>query len=290
MTLEDFLEKVKSGRICIDLSRIVLLHGSPPCQGFSRVNTSGGINDATNAQCTLDFLEVAKFVQPPFVSMENVPGLLDDALVHGTSNTKSSYLKTLLSELISMSYSVRVCKVVASDFGDPTKRERVILLAAKKGWKLPSCPKPTHGSGHGLAPVVTCSDILKELETVNPVSNDGFVTLQDGREVWGHFIEKTMLTENSEGYESLKANEPAITIRKKNPVKHYSLDRYITILERSRLMSFPYGYEFEGSHQDCMDQIGNAVPVRLASAIGRSVMESYRLGRHETLSNNSSAN
>lgn len=288
MTLTTFLERVKSRRI--DLARIVYLHMSPPCHAFSRINTSGGINDAINAQCTLESLEAVKLLKPLFVTMENVMGLLDERLVHGTSNTKNSYLKTVLCELDRMGYDVRVNKVVASDFGDPTKRERVILFAAKKGWKLPSCPTPTHGSGHGLAPVLTCSDVLKELETVDPVSNDRLVTLQDGRGVWGHFKEKTILTEKYDSYESLKANEPAITIRKNNPVRHYSQDRYITILERSRLMSFPYDYVFEGSHQDCLDQIGNAVPVRLAAASGRSVMESYRLGRHEILSNNSSAN
>lgn len=114
-----------------------------------------------------------------------------------------------------MGYSVRLCKITASDFGDPTKRERVILFAAKRGWKLPSCPVPTHGNGEGLAPIATCSEVLKDLE-VDPVSNDGLLALPDGSKVWGHFVEKTALTEKYEGIESLKANEPAITIRKRN--------------------------------------------------------------------------
>ena len=280
--LSTYHKMLKSGQIKLS-SSIILSIGGPPCQAFSRVNTSGGINDVTNANVMLEFGEVAKFVEPPFVAMENVPGLLDDARVHGTNNTKNSYLKQVISGLIDKGYSVRICKVVASDFGDPTKRERVIMLAAKKGWKLPSRPTPTHGDREGLAPVVTCSDALKDLE-IDPVSDDGRVVLSDGREVWGHFEEKTNLTEKYEGYESLKANEPAITIRKKNPVKHYLLNRFITILERARLMSFPDNYIFEGTHQDCCDQIGNAVPVKLAEAIGRTVMESYRLGQHKVAS------
>ena len=54
---------------------IVYIHGSPPCQGFSAVNTSGGANDAQNNECTLTFLEAIQHLQPTFVSMENVPGM-----------------------------------------------------------------------------------------------------------------------------------------------------------------------------------------------------------------------
>lgn len=281
-TLLDFLIKVKKGWIDIDLSGIILLHASPPCQAFSRIYTSGGVNDPTNAKCTIDFLEVAKFLQPPFITMENVEGILDEAVVHRTTNTKNSYLKTVMSELISMNYSVRIYKLRASDFGDPTKRDRIILFAAKEGWKLPACPAPTHGNDKGLAPVTTCRDVLKELHEIDPVTDDRLVTLKDGRQVWGHFEERTVFTRKHEQYESLTADEPAITIRKKNPVKHYLRKRFITIHERSRLVSFPSGYMFEGNHEDCCNQIGNAVPVKLAGAIGRSVMDSYQLGIHET--------
>lgn len=283
MPLVTFLVKLKSGRIKIDLSRIVLIHGSPPCQAFSRVNTSGGSDDVMNAECTLEFLELVKYVQPPLVTMENVLGITDDTTVHGTDSTKSSYLKRVVSELVGVGYSVRLCKLTSSDYGDPTRRERIVLFAAKKGYKLPSCPAPTHGSENsGLLPIVSCSDALNDLSEIQPVPDDGLVTLKDGCKVWGHFVERTELTEKHECYDRLKANEPAITIRKNNQVKHYLLNRFITILERARLMSFPDDYVFEGSHQDVRDQIGNAVPVKLAEAIGRAVMESYRAGKHSS--------
>ena len=48
-----------------------------------------------------------------------------------------------------------------------------------------------------------------------------------------------------------------------------------------RLQSFPDSFRFFGDRGDVLDQIGNAVPVNLAEAIGKSVMESYRLGRDE---------
>jgi DNA (cytosine-5)-methyltransferase 1 len=262
---------------------VIWLHGSPPCQAFSTLNTSGGKNDAENAEATLDFLEVAKYAQTPFVTMENVPGILHDTLVGETDSTKNSYLKRVIIGLIKLGYSVRICNVRASDFGDPTKRPRVILFASKRGWKLPSCPVPTHGNADGLAPIVTCRDALKDLEKIDPVSDDEWATLADGSKVWGHW-KKSTVTDNFDDYKSLEADEVAITLCKKNPVKHYMHDRFITILERARLMSFPDGYVFEGAPQECCDQIGNAVPVKLAEAIGRAVMKSYRIGRHSTTS------
>eukprot|EP00956_Cyclotella_meneghiniana_P040782 scaffold204826_cov38-Cyclotella_meneghiniana.AAC.1 len=189
LTLLEFLKRVKSRIIDIDLSRIIQTHGSPPCQAFSRINTSGGVDDVTNAKCTLDFLEVAKYVQPPFITMENVED-----------------------------YNVRICKLRASDFGDPTKRDRIILFAAKRVWKLPACPAPTHGNGKGLAPLTTCRIALKELVKIDSAADDRnssvrMVTLKDRRELRGHFEEHTILIEKHETYESLKADELAITIR-----------------------------------------------------------------------------
>ena len=41
-------------------------------------------------------------------------------------------------------------------------------------------------------------------------------------------------------------------------------------------MSFPDDYKIEGTRPEMRDQIGNAVPVRFATAIGKTIMESYR--------------
>lgn len=47
--------------------------------------------------------------------------------------------------------------------------------------------------------------------------------------------------------------------------------RYFTIRESARLQTFPDNYIFYGSWTETMRQLGNAVPVRLASIIGNSV-------------------
>jgi DNA (cytosine-5)-methyltransferase 1 len=47
--------------------------------------------------------------------------------------------------------------------------------------------------------------------------------------------------------------------------------RYFTVREAARLQTFPDTYEFFGSWSETMRQLGNAVPVRLAEVVARSV-------------------
>jgi DNA (cytosine-5)-methyltransferase 1 len=48
--------------------------------------------------------------------------------------------------------------------------------------------------------------------------------------------------------------------------------RYYTVRESARVQTFPDDYLFSGSWTEAMRQIGNAVPVSLAAAVGESVM------------------
>ncbi|MDR2612945.1 MAG: DNA cytosine methyltransferase [Deltaproteobacteria bacterium] len=49
--------------------------------------------------------------------------------------------------------------------------------------------------------------------------------------------------------------------------------RYFTVRESARIQTFPDSYLFHGSWSECMRQLGNAVPVELARAIGGSIAE-----------------
>ena len=49
--------------------------------------------------------------------------------------------------------------------------------------------------------------------------------------------------------------------------------RYFTVREAARLQTFPDDFIFRGAWTEAMRQLGNAVPVRLAAAIARSVAQ-----------------
>lgn len=49
--------------------------------------------------------------------------------------------------------------------------------------------------------------------------------------------------------------------------------RYYTVRESARVQSFPDDYVFSGSWTEAMRQIGNAVPVELATVVGNSILQ-----------------
>ena len=53
---------------------------------------------------------------------------------------------------------------------------------------------------------------------------------------------------------------------------HPTQSRAISLLEAALLQTFPMSYRFEGNQADIARQIGNAVPIQLARAIGASLI------------------
>ncbi len=53
---------------------------------------------------------------------------------------------------------------------------------------------------------------------------------------------------------------------------HPTQDRTISIREAARIQSFPDWFVFEGSHTQCYDQVGNAVPPLLGRAVAAEIL------------------
>ena len=61
---------------------------------------------------------------------------------------------------------------------------------------------------------------------------------------------------------------------------HPEQDRAISIREAASLQTFPLDFRFEGSLNSMARQIGNAVPVRLATITGLHVIEHLKTMGH----------
>ncbi len=181
------------------------------------------------------------------------------------------YLQSIVEGLLQMSYQVRVEILTSSSYGDPQKRRRLILMAARRDCLLPEMPPPTHGEVPGLLPIMTCHDALRLFEKNHPAtaSSSGVVFVEK-QLVFNHIIPRHKV-DREDDFE-LIADEPSRTIlARARPHLHYNGIRFISVREAACLQSFPITYRFFGSIASQYAQVGNAVSVKMATAIARSV-------------------
>jgi DNA (cytosine-5)-methyltransferase 1 len=140
-----------------------LVVGGAPCQGFSLIGHRA-LQDPRNALVG-EFVRIVCELDARYFVFENVKGL--------TVGRHKAFLEELVSEFEARGY--RIAKpwqvLNAAKFGVPQNRERLILLGAKRGLKLPSYPAPN-------LEAVTCEDALDDLPNA-----DGFPQLLDNDEV-----------------------------------------------------------------------------------------------------------
>ncbi|XP_059480711.1 DNA (cytosine-5)-methyltransferase 1-like [Neocloeon triangulifer] len=121
--------------------QVQMIVGGPPCQGFSNMNqyTKGQAalfkNSLVSTYCS--FLD---FLRPKYFIFENVKNF--------ASAQQSRYLKTVIACCLKIGYQVRFAILQAGAYGVPQARQRIIILGALPGNKLPHFPKITHVLNH----------------------------------------------------------------------------------------------------------------------------------------------
>jgi DNA (cytosine-5)-methyltransferase 1 len=192
-----------------------------------------------------------------------------------------------------LGYQVRCTKLTALDYGDPQKRERLFIFAAQKAATLPGIPPKTHSNNSTLHqhPYVTVREALYGLEETNSgdSSDDGSSSRASGDSL---FDSKAAAPNKITGdpQVQLHGDSPACTVRASKPPMHYDQNRSLTVREAAALQSFPADFRFScGTNNNKATQyrqIGNAVPVEMATAVARSIRQSllyyYRSEEDET--------
>ena len=153
--------------------------GGAPCQGFSLIGRRA-LDDPRNL-LVREFVRIVTELSVRTFVFENVKGL--------TVGPQREFLNELVDEFRRARYDVLTpIKVLnAAHYGTPQSRERLILIGAKKGHRLPSYPSPvTNVAGKaeiykGIEVGPSCVDALDDL----PDAED-FVELLEGDEVRVH--------------------------------------------------------------------------------------------------------
>jgi DNA (cytosine-5)-methyltransferase 1 len=115
--------------------RVDVVFGGAPCQGFSLIGHRA-LDDPRNS-LVRDFVRLVKELDASYFVFENVKGL--------TLGAHRNFLIEVIEALEEANYIVTMpwCVLNSYHFGVPQDRERLFLMGAKKGLRLPSYPQPT---------------------------------------------------------------------------------------------------------------------------------------------------
>jgi DNA (cytosine-5)-methyltransferase 1 len=203
-----------------------------------------------------------------------------------------SAIKVVLDVVRQLSYRFTMGVLDAADYGAPQHRLRFVMIGSRDGLP-PLLPKPTHGPAPGLRPFVTVRDAIFDLQA-NPGPHykytdnfrDLFARVPPGG-YWKDLPEdlqrKALGNAFSSGggktgfFRRLSWDRPSPTVtgkpnRKGAAMCHPAEERPISIRESARLQGFPDDWTISGPMEAQYRQIGNAVPVNLGAALGRSIL------------------
>lgn len=270
--------------------------GGPPCQGFSQLGRQA-VDDERNKlwrhyACTVRDSGADYFI------MENVPQFL-----------KSIEAILFFSEFeldgLLQNYYVDFRVLNSHDYGAAQSRRRFIAFGWKKGSVRPSWPHPIPvGQRKKLADVlegveqrVTSTSLssarpvtthqLHFTRNYRDISLKRFMDIPPGGnrfDIRDEYLAPCWRKHKSGSGDVMGRlwwDKPSVTIRteffkpEKGRYIHPSEHRAITHLEAALIQGFPMDYKWFGSKTSIGKQIGNAVPIPLASALASSILAAY---------------
>ena len=283
-------------------SKIDLIIGGPPCQGFSTANRWG--NSETDARNKL-FLEYVKFVdiiKPKIVVIENVAQIV--------TNKNGEVKHTIDTIFKNRGYNVNNAILHSEDYGVPQYRKRNFFVMCKESmfdfntlkktmtpnvydaihdlYQYENLPPHKNGIYRGTPPelepyqqyVRDYPEICNHYITYPSKDTQlkmSYVHQGENWEVIPSELFKTIRNNrHSSAYRRLDEQKPSCTIDTGNAHSNYYhplYNRIPTVREGARLQSFPDSFIFCGTKSDQYRQVGNAVPPLLAKALALAIKE-----------------
>lgn len=278
----DIIEVAQSGiSKYLDLkSNLDLLSGGYPCQAFSYAGKRMGLEDARGTMFYY-YAAILEQLKPKIFLVENVKGLS----THDSSRT----LDIMLDIFSDIGYRLQWKILNSNDYNVAQSRERLFIIGIRNDISPLisfAYPKP-----FSYKPVL--NDILKDVPksdgiTYPPYKKYLLSLIPEGgnwRNLSDTIIEEYLgekyLYPNVSSYSGLlhklSRNKPCPTLLC-SPTSHLIErchpfeNRPFSVREYARIQSFPDDWDFAGSVYQQYKQIGNAVPVELAKAMGLSII------------------
>lgn len=286
----------------LNIGEPFLICGGPPCQPFSTAGKRLGINDPRGS-LFMDFIRMIEYIRPRFFVMENVKGIMSAPLKHVSLSERDesdpeqklgTVLEVILAEFGKLGYKTVYGVLDAVNYGVPQFRERFILIGSRDNEDI-YLPIPTHFQMHQNKEYQwqTVRSVIEDLEFEHGecagLSEERlkFLKMIPEGGNWRDLPENIMPIAmggayNSGGgkvgfYRRLSYDQPAPTVvtspvQKATMMCHPTQNRPLSVKEYARIQQFPDGWIFTGTTAAKYRQIGNAVPVGLAEAVGKAVL------------------
>lgn len=267
-------------------NQIDILSGGFPCQAFSYAGKKLGFED-TRGTLFFEFARAVKETNPKVFVAENVRGLLN----HENGKTLSA-IKNVIEELGYELVEPRVLKAIF--YQVPQKRERLFLIGIRKdlskkvkfNWPSPYKRIMTLRDALKAGELYPCDVPVSDGQKYPPRKKKILSKVPAGGywrdlpiDLQKEYMKKSFyLGGGKTGMaRRLSWDEPSLTLttspaQKQTERCHPEETRPLTVREYARIQTFPDEWVFEGNISAQYKQIGNAVPVNLASAVGRSLV------------------
>lgn len=253
--------------------------GGPPCQGFSIAGNIGRtfIDDERN-RLFKEFVRFVSFVKPKMFVMENVAAMA----THLKGKTIDTIVKAF--EKAGVGYSVQWQVLNSVNYGVAQERRRIVIVGVRKDLNT-EFNYPTKNDH-----IYTVKDVIGDL----PVLNSGDTSDIPNHNAMKHsaqMLEKMSYVKDGgdrndipdelrpksgdiRKYIRYDSTKPSVCVTgDMRKIFHYEQNRALTSRELARIQSFPDDFVFEGTSIQIQQQIGNAVPPKLANQIATQVEE-----------------
>lgn len=264
--------------------KVDVVTGGFPCQAFSYAGKKLGLQDARGT-LFYEFARVVQETRPAICIGENVRGLLN----HDGGKT----LQGMISILDEIGYRVLSPQVLkAIHYNVPQKRERLFLVGVRKDLDIHfEYPRPSNKI-YNLVDALKKGDLFdtdvpESPGTQYPESKRSVLEMVPPGGYWRNlpleiqkqYMQKSFFLGGGKTgmARRISWDEPCLTLtcspaQKQTERCHPDETRPFTVREYARIQTFPDDWQFAGSMSAQYKQIGNAVPVNLAYAIGKEAV------------------
>ena len=258
----------KAEVVCGDISKVDystipqsdIILGGFPCQGFS-LSGPRKIDDKRNVLYK-HYVKLVKQNQPYLFIGENVKGLL--------TMGNGQVIEAIIDDFSSCGYNMFYKLVNAKDYGVPQDRERVIIVGIRKDLNITSFTLPKYTGKQ-----YTLRDALKDLPEPKEedICNAPYSSRYMSRNRKRGWDEVSYTIPAMAKQVALHPSSPdMIKLGQDNWI--FGTDgktRRLSWQEVAAIQTFPKDMVFYGDLTSKYKQIGNAVPVRLANFVAKSV-------------------